>query len=111
MDGQPGSIFSGTITPFVIDLTPVVGNYPTGPSELAAFASAAQTERLSSIAHARMQRNHERLTSYLRRAERASSEGDMKMARANYSLALRMADEPLKSMIQAKLKSTVASKQ
>jgi len=103
MDGQSGSFFSGTVRPFVIGLTPVVGGYPTGPAGLGEMAAADQKQRLSAIAQGNLDRRYDKMRSYLMRAERAEADGDLKKARANYSLAFRMADEPLRSMIQSKL--------
>jgi hypothetical protein len=103
MNGNPGSFFSGSVRPFVLGVTPVVGNYPTGNHEIADIAAASQKERLSSIAQGNLERRYEKLRSYLIRAELAETEGDAKKARANYALALRIADDPLRSKIQAKL--------
>lgn len=103
LNGNPGSFFSGSVRPFVIGVTPVVGGYPTGQSDIANIAAASQQQRLSSIAQGNLDRRHEKMRAYLKRAERAEAESNWKMARANYGLALRLADEPLRSMIQTKL--------
>jgi len=110
LNGNPGSFFSGSVRPFVIGVTPVVGGYPTGQSDIANIAAASQQQRLSSIAQGNLDRRHEKLRAYLRRAERAESESNWKMARANYGLAIRLADEPLRSMIQTKLSQGSATK-
>jgi hypothetical protein len=99
MDGQPGSFFSGEVRPFVLGVTPIVGAYPTAPTELATAAAASQQTMLSNIAKGNAARQSDKLRSYLVRAERSEASGDIKKARANYKLAAAIADEPLKSMI------------
>lgn len=109
MDGQPGGIFSGQTRPFVMGVTPVVGAYQSMTGELSAMAAADQHAKLSAIAMANAERQHDKLRAYLVRAERAEAEGDWKMARANYKLAAPLAPEPMKSMIMEKLRSGPAS--
>jgi hypothetical protein len=103
MNGVPGSFFSGELRPFVMGITPVVGNYPLQFNPMAEMAMAEQHAKLSAIAEGNAKLRNEKLRSYLVRAERAESEGNLKMARANYRLALGQADEPLRSMIQTVL--------
>jgi hypothetical protein len=109
MDGQPGGIVSGQTRPFVMGVSPVVGAYQSMTGELAAVAAADRHAKLSAIAMGNAERQNDRLRALLVRAERAESEGDWKMARANYKLAVPMAPEPMKSMIRAKLRSGAAS--
>ena len=99
MNGQPGSFFSGEVRPFVMGVTPVVGSYPTGNSELAVAAAASQRAMLSAIVQGNAERQNEKLRSYLLRAERAEAAGDVKKARANYKLAASIASDPVKSAI------------
>lgn len=103
-NGYPGSFFSGQVRPFVTGITPIVGSYPTADRSLGVIAAADQQATLSTIAQGNARRQNERLQNYLRRAERAESEGDLKMARANYRLAFGLAGEPLRSMIQTVLR-------
>ena len=105
MDGQPGSIVSGQTRPFVMGVSPVVGAYQSMAGELSSIAAADQHAKLSAIAMAKAERQNDRLRALLVRAERAESEGDWKMARANYKLAVPLAPEPMKSMILEKLRS------
>jgi len=109
MDGQPGSIVSGQTRAFVMGVSPVVGAYQSMAGELSAMAAADQHAKLSAIAMANAERQNDRLRALLVRAERAESEGDWKMARANYKLAAPLAPEPMKSMILEKLRSRPAS--
>jgi hypothetical protein len=108
--GYPGSFFSGEVRPFVTGLTPIVGSYLDTQNAMSQLATADQQGKLSSIAQANADRQNEKLRSYLRRAERAESEGDMKMARANYRLALPLADPELRAMIQKTLSDRFSGK-
>ena len=110
MSGYPGSFFSGEIRPFVTGITPIVGAYPNTQNPLAELAVADQQEKLSAIAERNANQQSEKLRSYLRRAERAESEGDMKMARANYRLALPLADSQTQTMIQSILRDRFSGK-
>jgi hypothetical protein len=104
MNGVPGSFFSGQVRPFVTGVAPVVGGSPANSSPLGGMAAADQQSKLSAIADGNAKSRNQKLQNYLTRAERAESEGNFKMARANYRLALGLADEPLRSMIQTTLR-------
>ena len=110
MSGYPGSFFSGEIRPFVTGITPIVSAYPNTQNPLAELAVADQQEKLSAIAERNVNHQSEKLRSYLRRAERAESEGDMKMARANYRRALPLADSQTQAMIQDILRNRFSGK-
>ncbi len=111
LNGAPSSFFSGEIRPFVTGITPIVGGYPNLTSPLAEMAAADQRTKLSGIAERNAKYKNDKLRSYLVRAERAESEGDMKMARANYRLALGYAAEPLRSKIQAVMQERFSGRQ
>jgi hypothetical protein len=105
MNGQPGSFFSGEVRPFVMGVTPIVGAYPTAPTELATLSAASQQAMLSNIAKGNADRQDNKLRSYLLRAERSEASGDLKKARANYKLAASIAGEPLRSMIHLRVQA------
>ncbi len=100
LDGYPGSIFSGTIRPFVIGFTPVVGDYPV----VVDHASQIRQQQLSMLYQSQSDAVDKRLFEYLRRAERAEADGNQRMARANYRRAFALAAEPLKQQLLSRLK-------
>jgi hypothetical protein len=105
-NGYPGSISSGVIRPFVTGWTPVVGQYATATGPL---QSATQTaarigqHQLSALRQSQAVMQNKRLAQYLRRAERAESEGNKRMARANYRSAIAIAPQPLRWQLQQRL--------
>jgi hypothetical protein len=117
MNGYPGSISSQTIRPFVTGFTPVVGNYAivadySGATQpLQASAEMSQQigqQQISSLRQSQAALHNKKLDQYLLRAERAESEGNKRMARANYRGAIALASEPLRSQIQLRLKQMMA---
>jgi hypothetical protein len=103
-DGVPGFFSSTVIRPFVTGYVPIVSGYgyPDIPNPAAQIAHQDGQQR------ARVQQSQQRLKiksleKYLRRAERAESDGNKRMARANYLSAIRIADEPLRSELRARL--------
>ena len=106
-NGMPGSISSGVIQPFVTGFTPVVGNYMAATAPLdqadAVGQQMAQTQ-ISSLLQSQINLQDRKLAQYLQRAERAESEGNKRMARANYRLAIGIAAEPLRSELQHRMK-------
>lgn len=106
-DGMPGSIQSGIVQPFVIGLTPVVGGYTTATAPmqeaLATAQQLGQTQQ-SSLWQSQIELHNRKLAQYLQRAERAESEGKIRVARANYRLAIGVAAEPLRSELQWRMK-------
>jgi len=108
--GNPGNFFSGGVRPFVTGITPIIGSNQLAQNSIAELAAADQQAKLSAIAEGNANRQNEKLRSYLRRAERAESEGDMKMARANYRLALPLADSQMQAIIQSILKNRFSGK-
>lgn len=102
LDGAPGQIQSGAVRPFVTGFTPIVGNYPVQPND--GIAASRQTV-LQSIAESKAAAQNVKLQRYLRRAERADSEGNLRMARANYRLALPLASPPLRAEIIRRLRN------
>ncbi|TWU49359.1 hypothetical protein [Rubripirellula reticaptiva] len=101
MDGYPGSITSGTVRPFVVGLTPVVGNFPV----IVDHSAMATQNELNKLFNSQAVLRNKRLSSYLQRAHRAESDGNTRMAKANYRRALSMASEPLRSAILYRLKN------
>ncbi len=101
-DGYPGSFSSGVLRPFVTGVIPVVGGYPTiiDPSQIAARVGQQQ---LASLRRSKAARQSKKLDQYLRRGELAESEGNKRMARANYRFAIGIAPEPLRTQIQQRL--------
>ena len=105
-DGVPGSISSGVIQPFVIGFTPVVSGYAAATAPLDQTNVAAQQlaqSQFSSLLKSQIELQDRKLAQYLQRAERAESEGNKKMARANYRLAIEIAAEPLRSELQRRM--------
>lgn len=107
--GYPGHFFSGQVRPFVTGITPVVGAYPTADPTLHQLAAADWQAKRASIAQATAARENGHLRSYLLRAERAEAVGDLRMARANYRFAARLAAEPLRSAIQSVLRERLTA--
>lgn len=107
-DGYPGSISSGVVQPFVIGFTPVVGNYAiaTAPMDEARIAAEqlGRSQR-ESLLQSQIELQDRKLAQYLQRAERAESEGNKRMARANYRLAIGLAAEPLRSDLQRRMQA------
>lgn len=108
--GYPGNFFSGGVRPFVTGITPVVGSDANAQHSIGQLAAADQQAKLSAIAEGNANRQSDKLRSYLRRAERAETEGEMKMARANYRLALPLADSQMQATIQSILRERFSGK-
>ncbi|GAA5505297.1 hypothetical protein [Novipirellula caenicola] len=102
MNGVPGSIVSQTVTPFVTGITPVVGSYPVlaNPSQI---SGQLIQQQLWTVQQSNAQLRVDQLKESIERAERAASQGKIKMARANYLNAIRIAPEPLRSSLQQRL--------
>ncbi|QDS88164.1 hypothetical protein EC9_23520 [Rosistilla ulvae] len=99
LDGYPGSLFSGSVRPFVTSVTPAVSSF-TAPNEGIRQAGVQrQQATLDSIAEKKGQVRNEKAERYWDRALRAEQQGNLKMARANYRLALPHASEPMYSEI------------
>lgn len=108
MNGVPGSLQSGVVRPFVTGVTPIVGDYPKlNHSEVIGQVGSQQ---LSSLRQSQAVRRSKKLDQYLRRAELAESEGNKRMARANYRGAIALAPEPLRSQIQHRLRVVMQTK-
>lgn len=109
MDGVPGSISSGVLRPFVTSVTPVVSGGPTivGPP---AIIEQVRQQQLSSLRQSHAALQSKKLDQYLRRGELAESEGNKRMARANYRSAIALANEPLRTQIQQRLQAMMQSK-
>lgn len=109
MNGVPGSITVAEIRPFVIGVTPVVGDYPTivDPGQISAQIGQQQ---LSSLYQANAQVKSKKLMEYLRRGERAEAAGNKRMARANYRSAMALAAQPLRSQIQLRMNAMLKRK-
>jgi hypothetical protein len=103
MNGFPGSMSSGVVRPFVVGLTPIVSDYPVvDPSQTTARIGQQQ---LSSLRQSQAALQNKKLDQYLRRAERAESDGNKRMARANYRGAIALAPQPLRTQLQLRLKA------
>jgi hypothetical protein len=110
-NGMPGSIFSGEVRPFVVGFTPVVGdlNAATAPLQEANMASRRLGQaQMSSLRQSQISLQDRKLAQYLQRAERAEVDGNKRMARANYRLAIAIAAEPLRSELQRRMKVMLA---
>lgn len=113
MDGYPGSFSAGVIRPFVLGYTPIVGNYdaavaPLNDAQIA--AAEIRSKQLSTLRQSQAVLANRKLEQFLRRAARAESDGNKRMARANYRSAIAIAPEPLKSQLRARLKWVMAQK-
>ena len=106
MNGFPGSISSTVIRPFVTGFTPIVSDYPTIVDPIHSAAQIGQ-QQLSSLRQSQAELQNKKLQQYLVRAERAESEGNKRMARANYRSAIAIAAEPLRSRLQQHLKAVM----
>ena len=103
MNGYPGSMSSGVVRPFVVGLTPIVSDFPiVDPSRTTATIGQHQ---LSTLRQSQAVLQNKKLDQYLRRAERAESDGNKRMARANYRLAIGIAPEPLRSQLLLRLQA------
>ena len=101
MNGFPGSMSSGVVRPFVTGFTPIVSGYPViDPSRTTAEIGQHQ---LSSLRQSQAVLQNKKLDQYLRRAERAESDGNKRMARANYRGAIAIAPEPLRTHLKRRL--------
>jgi hypothetical protein len=60
---------------------------------------------MTSLMQSQIELQNRKLAQYLQRAERAESEGNKRMARANYRLAIGVAAEPLRSELQRRMKA------
>jgi len=107
MDGYPGSISFGVVRPFVTGFTPIVGDFNGAVAPLNAAHQAGdqlRQQQWSALRQSQAVLQNRKLEQYLRRAARAESDGNKRMARANYRGAIAIAPEPLKSQLQARLK-------
>lgn len=104
INGYPGS-FSSTVTrPFVTGVTPVVGGYPT----IVSPSAEIRRQQLSALQQSQAELNNRKLQQYLRRVERAESNKNVRMARANLRLAIAIAGEPLRSQLQQRMRALVS---
>ena len=113
MNGVPGSISSGVVRPFVIGFTPVVGDYRAAVAPLDHSAQAAQSigrQQMSSLRQSQNRLRNKKLDQYLRRIDRAESEGNKRMARANYRSAIAIAPEPLRTELKMRLQAMLTKK-
>ena len=95
MDGVPGSIVSQQLTPFVTGVTPVVGGRGPGGSGLGSVpvaGSAATQQVVRRISESAAAKQNATLQRFLRRAELGQRRGNVRMMRANYRSAMRIAD-------------------
>lgn len=105
-DGVPGSISSGVLQPFVIGFTPVVGNYAMATAPLTQaenFSQQLAQSQRSALIQSQIEQQDRKLAQYLQRAERAEKEGNKRMSRANYRLAIAIAAEPLRSELRRRM--------
>ncbi len=112
LDGYPGSISSQTIRPFVTGVTPIVsgGGYGSPTTDNAGqqmFRSHqhAQAAKLNSISNGKLESKQRRAEQAFQRAQRAEASGNLKMARANYRIALRYDQGPLRAQILAAIRA------
>jgi hypothetical protein len=112
LDGFPGSISSGVVRPFVIGFTPVVGDCAAAVAPLQSAAQAEQQigqQQIASLHQSQLALQDKKLEQYLQRIARAESEGNKRMARANYRGAIAIAAEPLRSELKARLQALMAT--
>ena len=102
MDGYPGSMFSGSVRPFVTSITPVVG-FRAPNEEIRDAGVARQNATLQDIAQRKAEGRRNKAYEYWARGQKAEESGNLKMARANFRLALGKAEEPLRSEIAARM--------
>jgi hypothetical protein len=108
MNGVPGSITSGVVRPFVIGFTPVVGDYAAAMAPHESATQAGQQlgqQQMASLRRSQAVLQNRKLDQYLRRIERAESEDNKRMARANYRSAIAIAPEPLRTHLQLRLRA------
>jgi hypothetical protein len=110
MNGVPGSFTSQTIRPFVTGITPIVGDYPRfgaipGQGQQMSQAIGAQQAEFQRRATASHKARHQKALEYFNRGQRAEEEGNKKMARANYRLALRSAAGPLRMEVVKRMQA------
>ncbi|MEZ6089641.1 MAG: hypothetical protein R3C05_16740 [Pirellulaceae bacterium] len=103
LNGYPGSMFSGTVRPFVTGLTPSVGSFVPGNDEIRQFGLRQQQATLESIAQRKSEARNEKMSVHLQRALRAEQSGNLKMARANFRIALANADPITRQQIMARM--------
>ena len=110
MNGYPGSITSQTIRPFVTGVTPVVGDYPTlsaapaGQQMRAAVQQSQAFDIQQRIAKSNNKKQQKALE-HFNRGQRAETEGNLKMARANYRIALANAQGLLRVEVIKKMQA------
>ncbi len=113
-NGYPGSFFSGSVRPFVIGWTPVVGSAPMIdispvvqaaqiPTRAAAQASVQDQVTRQTIAANNWERQNKIATDAYQRGLEAEEQGKLKMARANFRKAFTHATPPLKNAAYQKL--------
>ena len=102
MNGYPGSISSQTVRPFVTGIVPVVGGYPTMPDHVGT-SQRIIANQVQAVSAANAQVHNKKLFDTIRRAENAQQQGEVRMARANYLNAIRMAGEPLRSELRQRM--------
>lgn len=107
MNGVPGMIQDQSLRPFVTGFTPVVG---AANAPLAPIAHARQ-QTLSRISDAAASAKLEKLQRYLRRAERGEEENNLRMAIANYRLAIGIAPPEIAAQIHRHVRGLKASRE
>lgn len=111
MNGVPGSFTSQTIRPFVTGITPIVGDYPRlgaipgQGQEMSQAIQQAQQADFQRRASASSKARHQKALEYFNRGQRAEEEGNKKMARANYRLALHSAAGPLRMEVVKRMQA------
>ncbi|MEO1528476.1 MAG: hypothetical protein AAFX06_23885 [Planctomycetota bacterium] len=112
MNGVPGNISSQTISPFVTGITPVVGGYSYGnptqdnvSTQMFQSHQASQAAYLQSRLNANARAKQERADRAFERAVRADEQGNLKMARANYRIALGADQGVLRQQILLRMKA------
>ena len=71
-------------------------------------AAEIRSQQISSLLQSQAVLANRKLDQFLRRAARAETDGNKRMARANYRGAIAIAPEPLKSQLRARLKWLMA---
>lgn len=110
MDGVPGSFTSATIRPFVTGITPIVGDYPQlGPiphgQEMSQAFQQRQQADFQRRAMKATQARQDKAQAYFDRGQKAEEDGNLKMARANYRLALATASGPLRVEVWKRMRA------
>ncbi|TWT54411.1 hypothetical protein Pla22_20580 [Rubripirellula amarantea] len=101
MDGYPGSIQSGTVRPFVTSVTPIVSQLQQRADAFAAIGR----QQLADLRQSQASLADRRLQSHLNRAISADSDGDYRVAIANYNRAIAASGGSLRFQLEQRVET------